>query len=224
MLLLLASATDFEISETDTWLSNHAIGLNALKAKLLITGIGQLQTTYALQNKIRLERPDLVIQAGIGGAATKEEIGKVYTIGSEEIADLGVMEKAGFRNIFEMGLDNPDRFPFSKGKLKNPHRLLLEWTGLPVLDGITVNEIKSSDFTDFQRNRAPVVESMEGAALHYVCLMEQVPFLQIRSISNLTGDRDKSRWKLKEAIKSLHETLVHLIQKLEKADETLFRI
>jgi len=224
MLLLLASATDFEISETATWLSNHTVGLNALKAKLLITGIGQLQTSYALQNKIRFERPNLVIQAGIGGAATKEEIGKVYAIGSEEIADLGVMEKAGFSNMFDMGLDNPDRFPFSEGKLKNPYQFLLEWTGLSVLDGITVNEIKSSDFADFQRNRAPVVESMEGAALHYVCLMEQVPFLQIRSISNLTGDRDKSRWKLKEAIKSLHETLVHLIQKLEKADETLFRI
>ena len=224
MLLLLASATDFEISETATWLSNHTVGLNALKAKLLITGIGQLQTSYALQNKIRFERPNFVIQAGIGGAATKEEIGKVYAIGSEEIADLGVMEKAGFSNMFDMGLDNPDRFPFSEGKLKNPYQFLLEWTGLSVLDGITVNEIKSSDFADFQRNRAPVVESMEGAALHYVCLMEQVPFLQIRSISNLTGDRDKSRWKLKEAIKSLHETLVHLIQKLEKADETLFRI
>jgi len=224
MLLLLASATDFEISETASWLSNHTIGLNALKAKLLITGIGQLQTAYTLQNKIRFERPDLVIQAGIGGAATKEEIGKVYAIGSEQIADLGVMEKAGFSNIFDMGLDNPDRFPFSEGKLKNPYRFLLEWTGLPVLDGITVNEIKSSDFSDLQRNSSLVVESMEGVALHYVCLMEQVPFLQIRSLSNLTGDRDKSRWKIKEAIKSLHETLVHLIQKLEKADETLFRI
>ena len=89
---------------------------------------------------------------------------------------------------------------------------------------ITVNEIKSSDFTGFQRNQLPVVESMEGAALHYVCLMEKIPFLQIRSVSNVMGDRDKNRWKIKEAIENLHETLVFLIQKLEKADETLFRI
>jgi futalosine hydrolase len=65
---------------------------------------------------------------------------------------------------------------------------------------------------------------MEGAALHYVCLMEKVPFLQIRAISNITGDRDKNRWKLKESLKSLHEVLVVMIQKLEKTDETLFRI
>ncbi len=30
--------------------------------------------------------------------------------------------------------------------------------------------------------------------------------------------------KLKEALKSLNEVLIDLIQKLEKADETLFRI
>ena len=117
------------------------------------------------------------------------------------IADLGVMDRAGFHNVFDLGLDDPERFPFHEGKLKNPYRFLLEWTGLPVLDGITVNEIKSADFSGFQRNRVPVVETMEGAALHYICLMEKIPFLQIRAISNTLGDRDKSRWKLKEAMK-----------------------
>ncbi len=224
MHLLLLSATDLEISETATWLNNHSLGLNALKPKLLISGIGQLQTAYALQNRIRLERPDLVIQAGIGGAPAKEEIGNVYAIGSEKIADLGAMEKTGFTDIFEMGLENPDRFPFRDGKLNNPYRSLLEWTGLPVLDGVTVNGIIASDVACFQRNPRRVVESMEGAALHYVSLMEKVPFLQIRAISNMTGDRDKNRWKLKEALKSLHEVLVVMIQKLEKADETLFGI
>jgi futalosine hydrolase len=224
MHLLLLSATDLEISETATWINNHTLGLNALKPKLLIGGIGQLQTAYALQNRIGQERPGLVIQAGIGGALSKEEIGQVYAIGSEQIADLGVREKTGFTNIFEMGLENSDRFPFRDGKLDNPYRSLLEWTGLPVLDGVTVNGIMSSDVAGFQRNPRRVVESMEGAALHYVCLMEKIPFLQIRAISNMTGDRDKSRWKLKEALKSLHEELVVMIQKLEKADETLFRI
>ena len=224
MHLLLLSATDLEISETATWLNNHTLGLNALKLKLLIGGIGQLQTAYALQNRIRLERPGLVIQAGIGGAPAETDIGKVYAIGSEQIADLGVMEKTGFTNIFDMGLENRDRFPFRDGKLDNPYRSLLKWTGMPVWDGVTVNGIRSSDVDGLQRNPLRVVESMEGAALHYVCLMEKVPFLQIRAISNITGDRDKSRWKLKEALKSLHDELVIMIQKLEKTDETLFRI
>ncbi len=126
--------------------------------------------------------------------------------------------------MFDMGLEKPDLFPFREGKLVNPYKFLLEWTGLPLMDGYTVNEIKSVDFAGFQRNKVPVVESMEGAALHYVCLMEKIPFLQIRSVSNVTGDRDKSRWKIKEARESLHKSLVLLFQKLENADETLFRI
>ncbi len=76
----------------------------------------------------------------------------------------------------------------------------------------------------FNEIKSRLYESMEGAALHYVCLMEKIPFLQIRSVSNITGERDKSKWKLKEARESLHKSLVLLFQKLENADETLFRI
>jgi futalosine hydrolase len=224
MHLLLVSATDFEINETADWLNQSAFHHNAPKAELLISGVGQLKTCFNLQKKIQVQRPELVIQAGFGGTGSKEDICKVFAIRSEKIADLGLMEKSGFTSIFAMGLEQPDNFPFREGKLINPYRRLMEWTGLPLIDGITVNEIKSSDFAGFQRNAVPVVESMEGAALHYVCLMEKIPFLQIRSISNVTGDRDKTRWKLKEAGKNLNEALVLLIQKLENADETFFRI
>ena len=224
MLLLLVSATKFEISETIDWVTHHSIPHNAQNPELLISGIGQLQTVFAIEKKILEYRPHLVIQAGFGGSTSPHDLGKTFAIRSEIIADLGIREKTGFCSLFDLGLDKPDRFPFQEGKLKNPYQSLLEWTGLPFMDGTTVNEIKSADFAGFQRNQTRVVESMEGAALHYVCLMEKIPFLQIRSVSNVLGDRDKSRWKLKEARKSLHESLIFLIQKLEKADETLFRI
>lgn len=224
MHLLLVSATDFEINETALWLNQSAFHHNAPKAELLISGVGQLKSCFNIQKKIQAQRPDLVIQAGFGGATSKDAIGKVFAINSEKLADLGLMEKSGFTSIFRMGLERPDDFPFREGKLMNPYLHLMEWTGLQLIDGVTVNEIKSSDFAGFQRNTVPVVESMEGAALHYVCLEEKIPFLQIRSISNVTGDRDKTQWKLKEAGKALNETLVLLIQKLENADETLFRI
>jgi futalosine hydrolase len=224
MHLLIVSATEFEMGKTASWLNNHSISHNAPKPELLISGIGQLQTTYALLKSIHSRRPGFVIQAGIGGFPLAEEIGNVFAISSDRLADLGVLENDGFRSVFDLALDEPDRFPFHEGKLKNPYRFLLDWTGLPVREGVTVNEIKSAGSAGFQRIPVPVVESMEGAALHYVCLMEKIPFLQIRSVSNVLGDRDKSRWRLEEARENLHESLVLLIQKLEKADETLFRI
>jgi futalosine hydrolase len=54
--------------------------------------------------------------------------------------------------------------------------------------------------------------------------MEKIPFLQIRSASNVLGDRDKRRWKMNEAGQNLNNSLISLIQKLKKADETLFGI
>jgi futalosine hydrolase len=223
MLPLLLSATEFEIRETIQWLNDKTL-YNAEKPELLISGIGQLRTASALQKKIGSKKPLIIIQAGFGGAPDPEDIGKVYAIKSERIADLGVMDRQGFHNLFELGLEDPGSFPFQNGVLNNPYQRLLEWTGLPALEGLTVNEIKSADFAGFQRNSRPVVESMEGAALHYVCLMEKIPFLQIRVVSNVLGDRDKTRWKTAEAALSLHNALVRIIQKLGKADEMLFGI
>ncbi len=53
---------------------------------------------------------------------------------------------------------------------------------------------------------------MEGAAFHYVCLQEEVKFLQLRSISNAVGERDKKQWKMKEAIISLNIELDKLVK------------
>ena len=58
------------------------------------------------------------------------------------------------------------------------------------------------------------IETMEGAALHYVCLQEDIPFIQIRTISNFVGERDKTKWKLKDAIENLNIELDKLYNKI----------
>jgi futalosine hydrolase len=58
---------------------------------------------------------------------------------------------------------------------------------------------------------------MEGAALHYVALMEKIPFLQLRSLSNFVGERDKNKWLMKEAIINLNLELQSLILKLTRS-------
>ena len=61
---------------------------------------------------------------------------------------------------------------------------------------------------------SPDVESMEGAVLHYVCLKENVSFLQLRSISNFVGERNKEKWKFKESVISLNEALQNIYNSL----------
>jgi futalosine hydrolase len=55
---------------------------------------------------------------------------------------------------------------------------------------------------------------MEGAALHYVCLLEKIPFLQVRSISNYIGERNKKKWNIKESINNLNKELIRLLESL----------
>ncbi|HEY0610467.1 MAG TPA: hypothetical protein VGD35_12440, partial [Chitinophaga sp.] len=65
-----------------------------------------------------------------------------------------------------------------------------------------------------EQKYAPDIESMEGAAFHFACLQEAVPFLQLRSISNYVEARDKSKWNIPLAVKQLNETLIALVEQL----------
>jgi futalosine hydrolase len=143
-------------------------------------------------------------------------MGNTFTIKEEALGDLGVQEGQQFRTIFDLHLMDSNESPFSNGLLVNPHKELLDLTGLPAVRGITINEI-STDKTRidwYQQNMAPVVESMEGAALHFTCLKEGIPFLQIRSVSNDIGQRDKSKWDIRSAITNLNQQLMQTIKKL----------
>jgi futalosine hydrolase len=219
MEILLVAATSFEIQPTIDHFQDRARENGSISLTTLIAGVGSLATTYALTRQMGGDRPDIVLQAGIAGCFTDKRAGEVLVVKEEVLADLGVWEEQRFQSVFDMGLANPDGFPFTGGRLVNPHRTLLGLTGLEPVRGMTVNEIS----TDFQRiawhqqNTSAVVESMEGGAFHYVCLQAGLPFLQLRSISNPIGIRDKTKWNIPLAIARLNEELIVLLEKLAKA-------
>lgn len=214
MDILLAAATRQEIAPAIHYLQQHDFRLQGRDFKVLITGIGMMATTYALGRYVHLHKPAKVIQAGIGGsfsAAHPPE--SVVLVQEEVIGDLGVQEGGTFKDLFDMKLQDAGVHPFTGKFLVNPYIHSFTQLGLLAVRGITVNEIT----TDLNRTQIlqqkyqPVVESMEGAALHYVCLMEEVPFLQIRAVSNYVGERDKKKWKMKEAIELLNERLIGIL-------------
>lgn len=210
MRVLLAAATSNEISITAEWLKTKEFNL-----KLLITGVGMLATAYSLMKEIGKSRPDLIIQAGIGGSYSEElPPPAVVLVGEELIADLGAMETEGFADIFDMGFESADSSPFT-GRLLVNHKIE-KWQGLalPVVRGATINYISSTagQAAIIRDKYQPAVESMEGAALHYVCIREEIPFLQVRAISNFAGDRDKRNWQLPGSIKALNKALQKIIE------------
>ena len=59
------------------------------------------------------------------------------------------------------------------------------------------------------------IETMEGAAVFYVCLMERIPFCEIRSISNYVEERNVANWNIPLAIENLGKILITFIKSLE---------
>ena len=81
MNCLLIAATPIEISPLLQALKTRAVTSKKVEVDVLITGIGLLATSYSLQKQIQLKRPDLIIQAGVGGCFDRAiPLGKVFVI------------------------------------------------------------------------------------------------------------------------------------------------
>ncbi|HMG66427.1 MAG TPA: futalosine hydrolase [Chitinophagaceae bacterium] len=210
MDILLIAATTKEIEPFFEYYKSSKRG----NIEMLVTGIGLTSATYHLAKKVYIKRPQLVIQAGVAGCFDKKlALGTVVVVKKETIADQSVIELKTLKTLFDLELVPKDQFPFSNGWLENKSGVL-EKSKLKKVIGISVNEITTSaEKVKFYTSAfKPVVESMEGAALHYTCIMEKIPFIQFRSISNYIGERDKKKWDMKKSIINLNKELIKFVE------------
>ena len=194
MKILLVASTQFEIEPF-------------LKEKrhmdVLITGVGIASATYHLTKKLLHHHYDLVIQAGVAGLFNHNDdapkLTEVVAVSKDVFGDLGAYEEKQMKSVNDLQLSNDfEWLPNSNPLLKKlPYRKV---------SAITVNTVTDdSGFIDaLQEKWKPSIESMEGAALHFVCTEKEIPFIQLRSSCNYMGERDKTKWHLKEAIENLN--------------------
>lgn len=219
MKILVTAATTLEIQPFLQYLDQHIPALKAANCQIdvLIAGIGMMHTAFSLGRHLLVNKPDIAIQAGIGGAFQHNwELGQVVLVKREFLADLGAEDNDQFKDLFDIGLWQPSQAPFIGNSLVNTFAGLPEVPPLPTATGVTVNLVSGSEPTiqKLVSKYAPDVESMEGAAFHYACLLEEIPFLQLRSISNYVEIRDKSKWKIPLAVKTLNEELIKTLKTL----------
>lgn len=212
MKILLVAATPMEIAGFLQALApaEDASGYNlgGHSWDVLYSGVGIGPATYSLCKALSAKKYDFVLQAGICGSFDKTiPLGSLFRVESEQFGDLGAEDHHLFLDVFELGLLSPSAFPFTEGKLPVPHSPLLDKIRLPAAPGITVHTVSGSDYTTEMRieKYAPVLETMEGAALHYVCLMEGVPFAQVRAVSNYVEARNREAWNMEEAVSRLND-------------------
>lgn len=214
MKLLICAATELEIEPTIKFIEQNKE--LAKKVAVLITGVGLTAATYQLTKKVLEDKPQFILQAGICGSLDEDLVlGDVVVVEKESIGDLGVIENEKFSSLFNLGFVQLNDAPWTEGKLCNDP-LILRKTGLKIVDGVTINEITTNNerIKLYKDQLKANIETMEGAALHYVCLSEKLPFMQLRSVSNYVGERDKSKWMLREAIIQLNLELQRQLVKL----------
>jgi futalosine hydrolase len=172
------------------------------------TGTGIASTVYNL-SKLLKNRYDMALNIGIAGSfSEKLNTGDVVTVYSETFGDFGVATKNGFFTCFEENIINANMFPFVDGILISENaKHISRDLSIPLVKGLTNNTVSGEEklIKKMKDKFSPDIETMEGAAFFYVCLMENVPFVEIRSISNTVEPRDKSKWNISLAIKNLSD-------------------
>lgn len=221
MKLLIVSATLGEIKYIKHYLDansvvlpEHEYAIKDTRVKLNISGVGQMATAFSLGLLIAKYEPDFVLNVGIAGSFdTTIALGKVIGIRSEVFGDLGIDNHGIFEDVFESGLIDRNIFPFDNKELINHHTNLPFGNDLNFYRSLTVNTVSGSN--DLIKKRIEKyncqVESMEGAAVHYCCLLSGMPFLQIRSISNYVEPRNRENWNMDLAILNLNNYVIEKV-------------
>ncbi len=180
---------------------------------VLAGGIGPAHAAAATAAALALEpeRADLVLSVGIAGgfAAAGVGVGDVVLATSSIFADLGADSPAGFRPASELGWQQA-RYPVPPELGARIGRRLGR-AGLRVHTGtvLTVSTVtgtakRAAELSTLHR---PVAEAMEGAAVAAAANRFGRPFAELRTVSNLVGDRDRATWDVAGALAALATAL-----------------
>jgi len=227
MRILIISATHQEIfpllknlifvNKANEYMSSFSFQKESID--VLITGIGLPYTIFHLTQALNEKKYDLVINAGIAGSfKDKYTLGTVVNVVEEQFSDLGVEDKDKFYTAFDQKLILPDSLPFVNGKLSNKSDIISqkEFKKIPKVKGITINTV-SGNKKKIQmviEKFNPDIETMENAGIFFVCLLKNIPFLCLRSISNRIEIRDKSKWNIPKSIECLNIQLIKILERL----------
>lgn len=217
MRTLLVVATGMELGplvstlgppvKTAGRVSRYRLGSHEID--VLITGVGMVATAVWCARQLAGTRYDLALNVGVCGSfVPRLPPGTVAHVVSDALAELGAEDGDQFLTLQQLGLLAPDEFPFTRGRLMNDAPPSLPaLSRLPEAEGITVNTAHGHErsIAAAVARWHPDIESMEGAAFMYACLVQGVPFAQVRAVSNVVERRNRAAWRLGDAVGRLCE-------------------
>lgn len=175
--------------------------------EVLLGGVGPVAAGVNTCRALAAADYNLVISAGIaGGFPDKAEVGSVV-VGTEIVAaDLGAETPEGFSSLEQLGF-GPTCIRADRSLVDYVTQALSE-AKLAVCAGpvLTVSTVTGTTATAGEmaaRIPGAAAEAMEGYGVGFAALERGLPVLEIRAISNPVGPRDRSAWRIKEALEVL---------------------
>lgn len=226
MKLLIVSATYLEVEpllinfrlekEVNQKLKRYSYKNHLID--VLIPGVGMTCTAYWMGKTLSKNLYDVAFNFGLtGNFDANLKLGEVVNITSDRISELGAEDGEAFLSLIDMDLLTDEDYLINHGEMKNtllPENKIIE--KLTKVKGITVNTTHGDNFSIHKIKELfnPQVESMEGAAFLYACLLEGITCVQIRAISNKVEKRNKENWDIPLAVKNLTDTSLKIIDSL----------
>ncbi|WP_461209692.1 futalosine hydrolase [Desulfocurvus sp. DL9XJH121] len=204
-----AAALDTAPPEPGGWARAAVAGREAL---VLVTGVGPLSAALALGRLLGEQSPRGVVNLGVAGAfsgrlalgttaVVREEIWPEYGLRTQEGVDARGL---GFPLAETPGGPVYKRIGLDPGGAARELGLALpgDW---PLAASLTVSGVSADAAVarSMARTYDPDMENMEGFALALGCLRAGLPFLEVRTVSNIVGPREAGGWDLPGALAAL---------------------
>lgn len=179
-----------------------------------LAGVGPAMAAASTAAELACGAYDLVISAGIGGGfAERAPVGSVVIASELIAADLGAETPDGFTGVEELGFGSAR----IEAEAVLAGRLLegLQAAGMavcrgPVLTLSTVTGTAATAALLAARIPGAAAEAMEGFGVAVAARRLDLPVLELRTISNLVGPRQRELWKIGDALQALEAACSYL--------------
>lgn len=160
---------------------------------------------------------DVVVSAGIGGTFQQAaRIGDLLVAERIVAADLGADSAEGFLSLEELGFGTSAFEALVLDHLKPGAGIEHEVVRGVLLTVTTVTG--SAERAEWLRARYPeaVGEAMEGYGVAAAAAQFGLPVAEVRAASNLIGPRDRSAWRIGEALATLTAAAAPIVEGLTR--------
>lgn len=202
---------------------NHkSYAYGTIQVDVLETETAGIFMAHHLTNALRTVSYDMALNIGLAESYDHFlEQGFVVNVIQEQFADIGYETDDGFSTLGEHELMNDNVFPFHEGKMLSLGNFeLTEIESLIPVKSISINTVRMSPkwLQVLKDKYNPEIQSFTGASFFYVCMMEKVPFLQIRAISGFAEIRRVDSWNIPNAVDNLIESTLEILKELQTGE------